>query len=98
MKFKILYKFKIWFSEKIDSSSTILYQKMSTTVVIPDSVVEWTSLEQLALVSAIVKKGDSNWPTVSRLVRPYISPSKNIELFSAKNCALKYDHLLEQVG
>ena len=70
---------------------------MSTTVVIPDNVVEWTSLEKLALVSAIVKKGDNNWPTVSRLVRPYISPSKNIELFSAKNCALKYDHLLEQV-
>ena len=70
---------------------------MSIAVVIPDADVEWTNLEKLALVSAVVKKGDSSWPTVSRLIRPYINSSKNIELFSAKNCALKYDYLLEQV-
>ena len=70
---------------------------MTSTVVIPEAAVVWTSLEKLALVSAVVKKGDSNWKIISRLVRPYVSPTKNIELFSPKNCALKYDLLLEKV-
>ena len=73
------------------------YSSMSVTVTIPEVVVEWTSLEKLALVSGVIKKGENNWPTISRLMRPYITADKAIELFSAKNCAIKYDFLVEQV-
>ena len=71
---------------------------MASTVVIPDISTEWASLEKLALVSAVIRIGDDNWPAVSRLVRPYITSNQNVELFSAKNCALKYDVLLQQVS
>ncbi|XP_067011791.2 bromodomain-containing protein 8 isoform X2 [Anabrus simplex] len=60
-------------------------------------VDSWSVKEQLCLAAAVLRSGDQNWMTVSRMLRPFGDPSRPPEWYSQKNCAVQYSSLLENV-
>ncbi|XP_050396095.1 bromodomain-containing protein 8 [Patella vulgata] len=58
---------------------------------------QWSTKEQLALASSVMRSGDQNWVSVSRSVKPHGEPDRPSDWFSQKNCALQYSELLEKV-
>ncbi|XP_018393351.1 PREDICTED: bromodomain-containing protein 8 [Cyphomyrmex costatus] len=57
----------------------------------------WSTREQLCLASSVLKSGDQNWMSVSRSLKPFVEkePSRPVDWFSQKSCAMQYACLLE---
>lgn len=58
----------------------------------------WTIKEKLCLASAVLRSGDQNWMSVSRVLRVYGEPNRPPDWYSQKQCAVQYNSLLSNVG
>ncbi|XP_054271723.1 bromodomain-containing protein 8-like [Macrosteles quadrilineatus] len=58
----------------------------------------WSTKEKLCLASAVLRSGDQNWMSVSRVLRVFGEPDRPSEWYSQKQCALQYEALLNNVG
>lgn len=57
----------------------------------------WDIKEKLLLASAVVRSGDQNWMSVSRLMKTLGHTTRPSDWYSQKNCAAQYGLLLENV-
>ncbi|XP_044736007.1 bromodomain-containing protein 8 [Chrysoperla carnea] len=57
----------------------------------------WDTKEKLLLASAVVRSGDQNWMSVSRLMKTLGHTTRPSDWYSQKNCAAQYGLLLENV-
>ena len=56
----------------------------------------WSLREQLTLASAVLKSGDQNWVTVSRLMKQFAEPGRPHDWINQKTCAAQYNLLEER--
>ncbi|XP_075227014.1 bromodomain containing 8 isoform X2 [Lycorma delicatula] len=61
-------------------------------------IENWSTKEKLALASSVLRSGDQNWMSVSRVIRTLGEPNRPPDWFSQKQCAVQYDLLLNNVG
>ena len=56
----------------------------------------WSLREQLSLASAVLRSGDQNWVTVSRMMKGFCEPGRPADWINQKTCALQYNLLEEK--
>ena len=56
----------------------------------------WSLREQLTLASAVLKSGDQNWVTVSRMMKQFAEPGRPHDWINQKTCAAQYNLLEER--
>ena len=56
----------------------------------------WSLREQLTLASAVLKSGDQNWVTVSRMMKQFAEPGRPHDWINQKTCAAQYNLLEEK--
>jgi bromodomain-containing protein 8 len=54
----------------------------------------WTIFEKLLLIQSVYKYGD-NWLAISRTLKQHSMVSHTAEFFTQKNCATKYNTLVD---
>ncbi|KAG0241029.1 Bromodomain-containing protein 8 [Mortierella sp. GBA43] len=57
----------------------------------------WSVLENLVLVQAIYKCGDTNWVAIARTIKGHPQIHRSSNFFSQKNCAIQYTLLMENL-
>ncbi|KAF9985994.1 hypothetical protein BGZ65_009184 [Modicella reniformis] len=57
----------------------------------------WSVLENLVLVQAIYKCGDTNWVAIARTIKGHPQIHRSSNFFSQKSCAIQYTQLLENL-
>lgn len=62
-----------------------------------EPIDKWSVREQLCLASAVLRSGDQNWMSVSRIMKPFGEPNRPSDWFHQKNCAAQYGMLLTTV-
>lgn len=56
----------------------------------------WSLREQLTLASSVLKSGDQNWVTVSRMMKQFAEPGRPHDWINQKTCAAQYNLLEER--
>ncbi|KAG0022031.1 Bromodomain-containing protein 8, partial [Entomortierella chlamydospora] len=57
----------------------------------------WSVLENLILVQAIYKCGDTNWVAIARTIKGHPQVHRSSNFFSQRSCAIQYTQLLENL-
>nr|XP_039272978.1 bromodomain-containing protein 8-like [Styela clava] len=58
----------------------------------------WSTKEQLAIASYVLRSGEQQWLGVGRLLEQFAEPGKTCEWFRPEKCAEQYNALLQKFG